>query len=331
MDGTIVAIVSVNRRMLRSSFAVSTSRIDLRLRNRRVQRDDFEDLANLPLRSTTGRIVALQQVAVIDRVQNVNVIRHYDKKRVIYVRADLEEGVLADDAKLALLRHLRSDLTPRQQRAMMQDRSNKVLYADDRFIIEFGGENEIRDDALEDLRLAMFLAMGAMLIILVVKFNSFIQPLIILFSVPLSLVGVSIGLVLCGFYFSVAAMIGVVALAGIVVNDAIVLVDFINRLRETGVPIKQAIIYAGQLRIRPIIITTVTTIGGLFPLAINFTGGGEFFQPLTVAIMFGLGFATLLQLFIIPLAIYTFDRRDRGGLLDPTRNPKLVGDTTDVE
>jgi multidrug efflux pump len=299
--------------------------IDLRLRNLASDRNDYDDLVDLPLRSPTGRIVALQQVAEVKRIRNVNVIRHYDEQRVINVRADLAPGVLADDAKQTLIRALRPDLSAREQKSLLHDRDNLTIYSDSRVLIEFGGENEIRDDALEDLRLAMFTSMGLMLIILVWKFNSFVQPLIVLFSVPLSLVGVALGLMICGFYFSVAAMIGVVALSGIVVNDAIVLVDFINRLRDTGVPIKKAIIYAGQLRLRPIFITTITTIVGLLPLGLNLTGGGEFFQPLTVSIMFGLGFATLLQLFIIPLAIYTFDGRRNKGLLDPMDRPEFAG------
>ena len=301
-------------------------KIDLRLRNTRSERDEIEDLANLPLRSPTGKVVNLEQVASIDRVQNLNVYRHYDGSRVINVRCDLEDSVSPDKVKRMLVRAMRPDLTVGEQGTLVRDRHSKVIYADDGIIIEFGGENEIRDDAMEDLTIAMGLAMALMVVILVIKFNSFVQPAVVLFSVPLSLVGVAIGLMICGFYFSVAAMIGVVALAGIVVNDAIVLVDFVNRLRKTGVPLEKAIVFAGQLRLRPIMITTVTTIGGLLPLGLNLAGGGEFFQPLTVSIMFGLGFATLLQLFLIPLAIYTFDRGEHRGMLDPAQNPKLAGD-----
>ena len=135
---------------------------------------------------------------------------------------------------------------------------------------------------------------------------------------------------ICGFYFSVAAMIGVVALAGIVVNDAIVLVDFINRLRDVGVPRERAIVYAGQLRFRPIILTTITTIGGLLPLALNISGGGEFWQPLTVTIIFGLGFTSLLQLFVIPLAYYQFAGSKSSSLWDPMTRTELAGPAAGV-
>jgi len=102
-----------------------------------------------------------------------------------------------------------------------------------------------------------------------------------------------------------------------------VLVDFINRMKQTGISMERAVVYAGQLRIRPIFLTTITTISGMLPLALNVAGGGEFWQPLTVTVMFGLGFATLLQLFIIPLACYTFDRSDKKSLLDPATHPAL--------
>jgi len=294
--------------------------IDIRLRNQLGEREELADLANLPLRGSEGKVVTLSQVSRIDRVRGANVIRHYDQQRVVNVRCELEEGVLTDDIRVALEQALRPDAAGLQRAASTPGGAGNVIYSDDQVIIDFGGETEDRDDAMKDLNMALLIASAAMMIILTIKFNSFIQPLIVLFSVPLSLVGVSIGLMLCGFHFSVAAMIGVVALAGIVVNDAIVLVDFINQLRNAGVPMDQAVVQAGQLRLRPIFLTTVTTIGGLLPLGLNLAGGGEFFQPLTVTIMFGLGFATLLQLFVVPLACYTFSFSS--SIFDPVQNQR---------
>lgn len=296
--------------------------IDMRLQNLPADRDELRDLADLPLRSPSGRVVSLEQVADIERISTANIIRHYDRRRVINVRSELREGALADDVKARLLDELRPELTPTQRLRM---RGESLIYSDDQVMIEFGGENEIRDDALEDLNIAMAIAFMAMLIILTIQFNSFVQPLIILFSVPLSLVGVTIGLMVCGLNFSIAAMIGVVSLSGIVVNDAIVLVDFINRLRAAGMSKEDACITAAQLRLRPIFLTTVTTIGGLLPLAMNLGGGGEFWQPLTVTIMGGLGFATLLQLFVIPIAYFTFQPESNVSVLDPAHHPKYSG------
>ncbi len=277
-----------------------SEQIEMRLRNSPGQRDQLEDLANLPLRNESGRVISLGQVAQVERTYGPNIVRHYDKQRVINLRAELEDGVLADDVKAALVAQLQPQLSPSHQKDLVMHQD--VVASDDRTVIEFGGENEIRDEAMGDLKIAMLVAVAMMMIILTIRFNSFVQPLVVLFSVPLSLVGVTVGLTVCGFNFSIAAMIGVVALAGIVVNDAIVLVDFINRLHDAGLPMRKAAVYAGQMRLRPIMITTVTTVAGLLPLGLNLSGGGEFFQPLAVTIMFGLAFATLLQLFIIPLA-----------------------------
>ncbi len=288
-------------------------RIDVRLRNMATNRDQFEDLANLPLITTSGGIVTLDEVADVTRDEGANILRHYDGRRVVNIRAELEPGVLPDDVKASLVRALYPELSSAQRRRLV--RQEDVLQADGETMVKFGGENEMRDDAMADLSLAMGVAFAAMLVILVMKFNSFVQPLIVLASVPLSLVGVALGLMLCGFYFSISAMIGVVALAGIVVNDAIVLVDFINQLKKAGIPMEKAVVYAGQIRLRPIMLTSVTTIGGLLPLALNLAGGGEFWQPLTITIMFGLAFATLLQLFLVPLACYTLDFRST--LFDP--------------
>ena len=120
--------------------------------------------------------------------------------------------------------------------------------------------------------------------------------------------------------FTEVMLIGVVALAGIVVNDGIVLVSFINQLRRVGVEKQRACVLAGQLRLRPVFLTTVTTVGGLMPLALNVSGGGEFWQPLTFSIIFGYTFATALTLVVIPL-LYTTLVKDQGALLNPGTHP----------
>ena len=130
--------------------------------------------------------------------------------------------------------------------------------------------------------------------------------------------------------FSISSMIGVVALSGIVVNDAIVVVDFINRLRATGLPMQTAVVYAGQMRLRPIMLTTITTVSGLLPLAMNISGGGEFFQPLAVTMIFGLGFVTVLQLFVIPIACHTF-YSGKSRLDHPASSPSPVSPAKDTD
>ena len=145
--------------------------------------------------------------------------------------------------------------------------------------------------------------------ILVIQFNSFRQTMVVLMTVPLSFVGVVGGMWLCQFPFSLATFIGLVSLAGVVVNDAIVVVDFVNQERRNQ-PLRAALLKAGANRLRPVLLTTVTTIGGLLPLFLNLSGGAEFWQPLTGAVVSGLAFATVLTLIVIPVLYSLAYNRD---------------------
>ncbi len=280
--------------------------IDMRLRNQAGSRDQLTDLANLSLRSQTGKVLTLGEVATIERVQTANTIQHHDRKRAVTVRAEVMRGVLPDDVKASLVAAMRPDLGAAEQLALVTS-SKGAIAVDDEVIVEFGGENEVRDEAAQDMQMALTVAMILMLIILVVQFNSFVQPLIVLASVPISIIGIAVGLLLFDLNFSIMAMIGIVALSGIVVDNAMVMIEFINEMRKTGVPLKKAMIYAGQFRVRPLLITTATNIVGMLPVAMNWGGGAEMWQPLAVTIIFGLGFATVLQLIIVPLMVYCFD------------------------
>ena len=307
---------------------------DIRVRSSADHRQTLSDLRDLPVRTSSGRVVSLDQVAHVRRVIEPNQIKRYDRKRMIAVSATLEDGTLADDVEAELKKQLGVSVDAAPVRAGLAGVLDKVrtklasagaepeseMYRDREIAVEFGGENEFRDEAVADLQLAMMLAVSLMGLILIIQFNSFVQPVIVLAAVPLSLIGVGFGLALIGLNFSVAAMIGVVALAGIVVNDGIVLVSFINQLRAVGVEKQRACILAGQLRLRPVFLTTVTTVGGLMPLALNFSGGGEFWQPLTMSVIFGYAFATVLTLVVIPL-LYTMLVKEHGALLNPAEHP----------
>lgn len=149
-------------------------------------------------------------------------------------------------------------------------------------------------------------ALCAVVLLLVAQFNSIRRPLIILLTVPLGLVGVIAGLLITGSYFGFMTLLGIISLAGIVVNNAIVLLDRINiEINENGCQPNQAVIEASQRRLRPILLTTLTTIGGLIPL---WLGGGPMWEPMAIAIIFGLGFATVLTLGLVPVLYALFFR-----------------------
>jgi len=155
----------------------------------------------------------------------------------------------------------------------------------------------------------MFLGLVLIFFVLTAQFNSFKQPLVVLFSIPLSIIGVVSGLLITGLTFSFMTFIGVVALIGIVVNDAIVLVDFVNQKRRKGADLLTAIFEVGPRRLRPVVLTTVTTIGGILPITLNIGGGGTIWAPLGTAIIFGLLFATVLTLIVVPSMYSLVERK----------------------
>jgi len=175
---------------------------------------------------------------------------------------------------------------------------------------EVAGQSREMQGSLASLRFALGLAVFLVYVIMASTFESLLHPLVILFSVPLALVGSAGGLVLLGHAVSVVVLIGAIVLAGVVVNNAIVLVDTINQQREAGLSRRDAIHRAGQLRLRPILITTATTVLGLLPLAIGVGAGAEVQGPLAVTVIGGLASSTLLTLLVIPV-VYSLLDRDR--------------------
>jgi multidrug efflux pump subunit AcrB len=165
-----------------------------------------------------------------------------------------------------------------------------------------GAFDDIRDSFAELWKLFL-IGILIIYIILGTQFKSYLQPLIIMIAVPFGIIGAMVGLLVVNATLSIIAMFGIVALSGIVVNDSIVLIDFINRYRQRGYNRWRAILKGGSIRLRPIILTTVTTIFGLIPMAIGLGGKSPFWQPLASTIIFGLALATLMTLLIMP-ALY---------------------------
>jgi HAE1 family hydrophobic/amphiphilic exporter-1 len=181
------------------------------------------------------------------------------------------------------------------------------------FLIAFGGQKEEMDRALGSLIRALVLAVFLVFVVLAIQFESLVQPFVIIAAVPLAMVGVSPVLWAFGISLNVVSFIGMIVLAGIVVNNAIVLVDRINQLRARGLPVREALIEAGKARLRPILMTTVTTVLGLLPLTGVFQGipgleailgtgeGAEVRVPLAVTVIAGLMTSTFLTLVVVPV------------------------------
>jgi len=180
----------------------------------------------------------------------------------------------------------------------------------DMYYLQAGQRREL-DTAFQSLRFALLLALFLVYVVMACQFESVIQPALVMFAVPLAFIGVVYTLFLTNTNLSIMVFLGGIILAGIVVNDAIVLVDYINQLRARGLAKTDAIVEAGKTRLRPIIMTTVTSVLGLLPMLIASGDGAEMRQPLALTVVSGLSSATLLTLFVIPMAYYLFGGKEK--------------------
>jgi multidrug efflux pump subunit AcrB len=298
--------------------------VTLRLQAAPEYQRGIEDVSRLMLTSPSGAKATVGQLADVRLDTGLYAIRRYERSRAVTIRCNVRPGASPDD----IFNVLREEVLPEfgfrplavapttiigQVKALLVDlgmtafRPPAIAFAGspvtdvDGVRATFTGENEERDENMEYMFGVMIVGVVLIFTVLVIQFNSVRQTVIVLMAVPLSFVGVVFGMWVCRHLFSLATFIGLVALAGIVVNDAIVLVDFTNQARRRGLGLKEALMEAGINRLRPVLLTTVTTIGGLLPLFLNFSGGAEFWAPLTGAVIFGLAFATMLTLIVIPV------------------------------
>jgi HAE1 family hydrophobic/amphiphilic exporter-1 len=209
-------------------------------------------------------------------------IKRVDQSRIVPVHADVASGDV-DGAVQAVRAAIAGLPVPRGLR------------------VDIGGENEEMRRSFRDLTLAFTLAILLVYMILAAEFESFMHPFTIMLSVPLSLIGAIFGLWLHGSGLNTVSLIGIVILAGIVDNDAVVKIDFINQMRREGMKTRDAIMAAGHARLRPILMTSITTMLGVLPMMLGFGTGGGLQAPLAVAVFWGLFASTALTLIMIPV------------------------------
>ena len=225
----------------------------------------------------------LADVATIEETTGLSTINRENQQRYLTVKGSLAEG---ENVTL---------VTAEVQKAV------EALTLPDSITIEYGGENEMIMDAMVQLLLMLLLGMMLVYFVMVAQFQSLKSPFIIMFTIPLAFTGGFMGLLLTGFEVSIISMIGFVMLVGIIVNNGIVLVEYINQLRAEGVARREAILEAGVTRIRPILMTTLTTILGLLMMASGKDVGVALVQPMAIVCIGGLAYATLMTLFVIPV------------------------------
>ena len=265
-------------------FKESDRQIDVRVRNQESDRASIADVRNLVLPGPNGAPIRLVSIADVTVDEGPAEIHRLQQQRAAVVSANLKGrslGAAVDDIRTTLAQNPPPDGVT----------------------VELGGQNAEMAVSFQSLRFAMILAIFLVYIVMAATFESFIHPFIVLFAVPMAVIGVVLGLLVTGTDISVMVLIGVILLIGIVVNNAIVLIDAVNRLRRAGLDKVEAVVRAGHLRLRPILMTTLTSVLGLLPMAISWGEGSELRAPLAITVLFGLSVSTLLTLIVIP-AIY---------------------------
>ncbi len=247
-------------------------------------RRSLETVARMKLTLPSGEKVFLRDVARLETAIGNSKIRRDDQKRTITVLADVDS---------------------REANAFQVAQRLKRKFADvgrqvPGYRVVVKGERQEAEASLAALPKVSLIALMLIYFILGSLFQSFIQPFIVMAAIPFALDGVVIGHLIMGEPLSFLSMMGLVALGGVVVNDSLILVDFINRSREAGTPRDEAILASGVARLRPVLLTTVTTVGGLIPLAFFASGQAKFLSPMAISVVWGLSFATLLTLILIP-------------------------------
>jgi len=260
------------------------------------RRGDLETLTGLRVPSRSG-MVALRSFAQIEYEAGEAAIRHDNGERVTTVYADIDRGVVDTATINAALA------------SFIDEQGLLVGRTDVR--VRYGGELEQQQEAMGDFGIAALLAMLGIAVVLILLFDSVVQPLLILAVIPFSLVGVLAGFALQGFELSLIALIGILGLAGVLVNDAVVLVSRLGDLRRAKgcVALDAEQIAAGaSQRLRPIVITSVTTVAGLMPTAYGMAGNAAFIAPMVMAIAWGVLFGTLITLVLLPALIAVHQR-----------------------
>ncbi len=274
-----------------TEFNRAGEKVDIRVRTDRAGLNSLRDLRQVSVIEGTPPI-PLETVATIDVKEGPSEIRRIDQRRVALVTANVEGRDLG-----AVSRDIEA-------------RVSQIRMPED-FDWSLGGQNRELATSYQSLQFALLLAIFLVYVVMACQFESILHPALVLFSVPLAFIGVVYVLYLFKMNLNIMVFIGGIILAGIVVNNAIVLVDYVNQLRARGMPKREAVVQAGLVRLRPILMTTLTTVLGLIPMALSSGEGAEIRRPMAVTVMAGLSSATLLTLVIIPMAYYLFGGRDK--------------------
>ncbi len=274
-DGAVVSIFKDN---------TTGEDLDVRVVFAKKDRSTIDDLLDVKTRAASGATMRMRDIADIEMSQSYAGIPHHNDKRAITVTAQIDTQVN----------------TAKNVNSLLRDEFDTVIAGLPNVRVTYGGEYEETSKSFESLKRAYIIALIVIYVLLATQFSSYSQPMVIILAVPFSAIGVIGGLVLNGYPFTIMTFIAIVGLTGVVVNDSIVLVDFINRQRDKGMDVLEAVRSACLLRLRPILLTTITTVVGLMPLAFGWGGRSKIWSPFASSFAWGLAFATVVTLVVVP-------------------------------
>jgi multidrug efflux pump subunit AcrB len=301
LEGTKIGLVHIPQ---------EKSPVQIMLRLPLAERTGLEHIGEIGLRTNTGGMVQLSELLIVEQTMLEKAIYHKNQKPVVYVVADVGGpgaekaespvyGVLGVGKKLEAYR-------PAEGYQVEQYYASQP-WSEEKLTMKWDGEWQITYETFRDMGIAFAVAMLLIYLLIVGQFQSFLTPVIIMAPIPLTLIGILPGHWLTGSYFTATSMIGFIALAGIIVRNSILLVDFIQLQERTGVSLPEAVITAGAIRTRPILLTAAALMVGAFVIILD-----PIFQGLAVSLLFGVGASTLLTLIVIPLLYYhVVGRRER--------------------
>lgn len=281
LTGTFVSDVTLNNK-----------EAELKVNFGDVSKKDIEDLGNVKIMDARGNLIPLKLLATFETTRGTPQVKRFDYKRAKTVTANVDTKVI----------------TSVQANSLVAEKFNEISGEHPDVNMVFGGEQESTNESMASLANAMMLALIGIYAIMVYIFRSYLAPGLIMTTIPLGLLGVSVSFWAHGRPVSFLAMIGVIGLAGIIVNNGIILIDFINQMKDEGkMNIRDILIQAPTIRLKPVMATSLTTMGGLFPTAYGIGGADPMLVPMTLAMAWGLTTGTILTLVWIPAGFAIID------------------------
>lgn len=281
----IASIISAaNTGSVATEFKDDGNEIDIRVKYPDEQLNYIKDLNNITITANNGQVIPLTAIADIEMGESAVTITRENQQRYITISGNAD-GI--DSSTI---------------QSLVQQKVNEYVFPDN-YTYDFGGNMKTMNDSFSSLSVILVVAILLVYMIMASQFESVVYPFLIMFSMPLAITGGILGLFICGQSISVTAFMGFIMLVGMVVNNAIVLVDYTNQLleRDKAISVNAALCQAGPARLRPILMTTLTTIIGLIPLAVAVKSGMETQQPMGITVIFGLMLSTIVTLVFIPV------------------------------